>query len=120
MITPIPNLPEHTVGFTASGKVTGTDYESTIIPTVEAALKNHLEVNLIYHLGPDFEGFDAAAVWDDAKLGLSHITSWNRIAVVTDIAWIGTGVRAAGFLMPCEVKLYPNAELQSALDWVSD
>ena len=119
MIESIPHLPGHVIGFTASGKVTGSDYESTIIPTVEEALKSHLEINLIYHLGPDFTGFDAAAVWDDTKLGLSHITSWNRIAVVTDVSWIGTGVRTAGFLMPCEVKLYPNKELQNALDWVS-
>ena len=119
MITPIPNLPEHALGFTASGKVTGSDYENIIIPTVENALKNHFEINLLYHLGPDFEGFDAAAVWDDAKLGLGHITSWNRIAVVTDVAWVSMGVRAAGFLMPCEVKIYAHADIQCAIDWVS-
>ncbi|MEJ6701961.1 MAG: hypothetical protein QNL01_13480 [Akkermansiaceae bacterium] len=37
MIEPIPQLPDHTLGFTASGKVTGSDYEQHIIPAVEAA-----------------------------------------------------------------------------------
>ncbi len=120
MITPIKNLPEHALGFTASGQVTGDDYEQHIIPAVEAALKTHEKLSLIYHLGPDFTGFNAAAVWDDAKLGLGHLTSWNRMAVVTDISWIGTGVRAAGFLMPCEVELYTNAQLEEAKAWVSN
>jgi len=120
MITPITQLPKHALGFTASGQVTGEDYKHIIIPTVEDALKEQEKLSLIYHLGPDFAGFDAAAVWDDAKLGFGHLTSWKRLAVVTDIPWIGTGVRAAGFLMPCEVKLYSNAELADAIAWISE
>jgi hypothetical protein len=120
MITPIDNLPEHALGFTASGKVTGEDNETIIIPTVEAALQEKGKLSLIYHLGPDFTGFDAAAIWDDAKLGLGHITSWNRLAVVTDVSWIGTGVRVAGFLMPCEVKLYTNNQFSDAINWICE
>ena len=119
MITPIENLPETTIGFTASGKVTGDDYEQIIIPAVEAALKKYGKISMIYHLGPDFTGFDAAAVWDDAKLGFGHLTSWKRLAVVTDVSWVGTGVRVAGFLMPCEVKLFRNTELNEGIEWIT-
>jgi len=120
MITPIENLPAATIGFTASDKVTGDDYEQIIIPQVEAALKEHGKLSMVYHLGPDFTGFDAAAVWDDAKLGFGHLTSWKRLAVVTDISWVGTGVKVAGFLMPCEVKLFSNTELSNAITWISE
>jgi hypothetical protein len=120
MIESIPNLPDHVLGFTASGKVTGIDYESTIIPAVEELLKSHPKINLVYHIREDFKGYDAAAVWDDAKIGLKHLTSWNRIAVVTDVSWIQTGVKAVGFLMPCEVKLYPNTHLDEAIAWASE
>lgn len=120
MIERIPNLPDHVLGFTATGKVTGTDYESTIIPAVEQCLKTHLEINLIYHIRENFEGFDAAAVWDDAKVGLKHLTSWNRIAVVTDIPWIKTGVKAVGFILPCEVQIYSNTQLDEAIAWASE
>lgn len=120
MIKLIPNLPGHVLGFTASGKVTGIDYESTIVPAVEKTLENHPKISLIYHLGEDFQGYDAAAIWDDTKIGLKHLTSWNRIAVVSDVSWIQTGVKAAGFLMPCEVKLYPNTRLDEAIAWASE
>lgn len=120
MIERIPNLPGHVLGFTASGKVTGTDYESTIIPAVEECLKTHLQINLIYHITENFQGFDAAAVWDDAKVGLQHLTSWNRIAVISDIPWIQTGVKAVGFVLPCEVQLYSNEQISEAIAWASE
>jgi len=120
MITPIENLPAASIGFTASGKVTGDDYEQIIIPKVEAGLKEYEKLSMVYHLGPDFTGFDAAAVWDDAKLGIGHLTSWKRLAVVTDVSWVSTGVRVAGFLMPCEVKLFSNTELADAIAWISE
>ena len=41
-------------------------------------------------LGPDFLGFTAAAMWDDAKIGLAHWNAWERVAVVTDVPWVAT------------------------------
>lgn len=120
MIEIIPQLPDHVLGFRAFGKVTGSDYEQVLIPAVDKALKTHLEINLVYHIGEDFEGFDATAVWDDAKVGLQHLTAWNRIAVVTDLSWIRTAIKAVGFVMPCEVQLYSHAQLDEALAWASD
>ena len=36
MIERIPNLPDNVLGFTATGIVTASDYESVIVPAVEA------------------------------------------------------------------------------------
>ncbi|MEJ6570988.1 MAG: STAS/SEC14 domain-containing protein [Akkermansiaceae bacterium] len=77
-------------------------------------------MNLIYHIREDFTGFDMAAAWDDTKMGLKHLTSWHRLAIVSDVPWIRTGVRAVGFLMPCEVRIFPIAELSEATDWVCE
>ncbi|HKK14495.1 MAG TPA: STAS/SEC14 domain-containing protein, partial [Gammaproteobacteria bacterium] len=88
MLEPIPDLPEGVLGFTAKGTVTADDYESTMIPAVEAAIARAGKIRFLYHLGEDFSGFEAGAMWDDARLGLKHLSAWERIAVVTDVDWI--------------------------------
>ena len=49
MIEPIANLPGNVLGFTARGRVTGSDYESTIIPAVEEAFKHERKIRFLYH-----------------------------------------------------------------------
>ena len=61
---------------------------------------------MLYELGDDFQGFSAEAVWDDAKLGLSHLTAFEAVAVVTDVHWITTNVKLFGLLLRCPVKVF--------------
>jgi hypothetical protein len=37
---------------------------------------------------------------------------------VTDVEWLGTATKAMGFMMPGEVRVFPNAELEAARDWL--
>jgi hypothetical protein len=67
MVEKILDLPDNVLGFTAKGTVTTNDYESVIIPEVEALFSRHGKVRFLYHLGEDFSGFEAAAMWDDTK-----------------------------------------------------
>ena len=120
MIQLMQDLPDGVIGFTATGKISGEDYERVIIPAVEAGLKQHSHLSLVYHLGEGFKGFDAAALWDDAKVGLRHLTAWDRVAVVTDVDWIGNAAKAFGFLMPCHVRVFANGELAGARAWVAE
>lgn len=119
MLEPMTGLPGNVAGFSATGKVTGEDYERVLIPIVEEKLEEHSKIRLIYHLGEGVSGFDAAAMWDDAKVGIKHLSSWERIAVVTDIDWIRNAVMLFGFAMPAPVKTFPNRDLDEAIDWVS-
>jgi len=114
------DLPEGVLGFTASGKVTGEDYEKVVVPAVEAGLEQQPRLSLIYHLGERFTGFAAAAMWDDAKIGLKHPTAWDRVAVVTDVDWIRNATKAFGFVMPCHVRTFGNDRLAEARAWVAD
>jgi len=84
MIEKIPDLPDNVLGFTAKRTVTANDYESVLIPAVEEMFSHRDKVRFLYHLGEDFTRLKAAAMWDDAKLGLKHLTDWERIAVVSD------------------------------------
>jgi hypothetical protein len=120
MIEKIANLPDNILGFIAKGTVTAKDYESVIIPAVEALFSQRSKVRFLYHLGKDFSGFEAAAVWDDAKLGLKHLTGWERIAVVSDVDWIRTAVRVFSLAMPGQIRVFQNSDLAEATRWISE
>ena len=120
MIELIEGLPDNVIGFAAKGKITGDDYEEVVIPAIEDHLARHDKVRLLYHCGPEMTGFDWSAAWDDAKVGLKHMTHWERIAVVTDESWIGNSVRVFGFMMPGHIEVYPNADLDRAKAWVAE
>jgi SpoIIAA-like len=120
MVEMIPNLPENVLGFVAKGTVTANDYEKTIIPAVERMFPRQGKARLLYHLGEDFGGFEAAAIWDDTKLGLKHLTGWDRIAVVSDVEWLRGAIRVFGLVMPGDVRLFHNRELAEATRWVRE
>lgn len=118
MIETISGLPENVVGFEAVGKVSADDYKDVLIPTAEAALKENDRVRLLYVLGERFDGVSPGAMWEDTKLGFEHLRSWERMALVTDAEWIGHTVKAFGWVMPGEVRIFPTAERADAEAWV--
>jgi len=120
MINKIANLPDNVLGFTAKGTVTANDYETVVIPAVEALFSKHRKVRFLYHLGQDFSGFEATAVWDDTKLGLKHLTGWERMAVVSDVEWIRGAIRVFGLAIPGHVRVFHNSELTEAIRWISE
>jgi len=119
MIELMQDVPDNVIAFNATGKVTGDDYETVLIPAMEAAIEKHDKVRALGQLGPDFTGFEASAMWDDTKVGMKHYTSWEKIALVTDTEWIIRSVKVFGFLVPGEIKLFPNDQLDEALTWIA-
>lgn len=78
------------------------------------------KIRLPYVLGPEFDGYSAAAMWDDARIGMAHLFTWERIAVVTDNDAYRGLVKGVGFLMPGQVRLFAVAELDDAKAWVAE
>lgn len=120
MIEVIEGLPDNVLGFKAVGEVTGEDYAQTLIPAVLAMSERLHQVRLLYVLGVEFTGFDAKAMLEDALLGVSRYTAWDRVAVVTDEAWLRLGVKALHLIMPRHFRLYGNAELEQAKAWLAE
>lgn len=120
MVEPIPDLPDNVLGFRAKGTVTAADYESIIIPAVEAGFSQRARLRFLYHLGEDFSGFEAAAAWDDMKLGLKHLSGWERIALVSDVEWIRAALKIFGLAIPGHIRVFHNRELADAIRWVSE
>ncbi len=120
MIKIIQDLPGNNVGFEAIGKVTGKDYETVLIPAVEAKLKEFSKIRVLYYLGSDFTEYDMEALLDDAKIGFKHLKAWERIALVTDIEWVRKAVHLFAFIMPGYVRLFKNNELSNAKKWMAE
>lgn len=88
------------------------------MPDIEAAFALNRKLRVLFYLGEDFSGFDAGAMWDDTKLGFRHLTGWERTALVTDTGWVRAVARMFGFAVPGEFRLFRNAELEPAKQWV--
>jgi hypothetical protein len=120
MIEQMKDLPDNVLGFSAEGVVTGSDYETVIIPAVEAMLSKHRKVRFLYKLGEKFSRFDATAIWADTKVGFKNLASWERIAVVTDVEWVRMAVQMFSFLLYGRVRVFHNSEMEIARRWVGE
>jgi hypothetical protein len=109
----LEGFPDAVTGFVAEGRVTKRDYEDVVIPKLENALREHKKIRCYYELGPKYSGFEPGAAWKDFKLG-----RWERIAVVTDVRWIRTVMKAFRFLVPGEVRVYETAKSSEAKRWI--
>lgn len=119
MIEILESFPDNVVAVSAKGQVTKRDYEDVLIPRVESAFHRHERIRLYYELGPQFSGIDAGAAWEDLKVGVEHLARWERMAIVTDVEWIGHLVSAFRFMMPGQLRLFGTARRQEAQEWIA-
>jgi hypothetical protein len=115
----IEDLPDNVVGIRAVGEVGEDDYEDVLDPAIAAALGRHDKIRLLYVLGSEFTGYEADAMWEDTKLGLKTFTKYDKMAIVTDTSWLRRSVKAFGWLIPGEVKVYPYDQLEQARAWIT-
>jgi hypothetical protein len=120
MLEIIFGMPENVVAVDARGKVTGEDYENVLVPLIEGKLRTFDKIRVLYVLGTYFDSFTAGAMWDDTKIGLKHLTAYERIAVVTNVNWVAGAVKFFSFMMPCPVRVFGNDSLHQAKEWISE
>jgi hypothetical protein len=120
MLKIMNDLPANVLGVYAEGKITGKDYETLLIPFLEEKLKAHNKIRMIYQLGTDFSGFEMSAMLDDAKMGMKHLSAWDKVALVSDHEMINSFAKFFGYLMTCELRIFKNAELEEAKSWVTE
>ena len=120
MIEVMTDLPERVLGLRAGGEVTAEDYKTVLVPAIEGQLTKHRKVRLLYVIGDEFKGYTGGAAWEDAKVGMKHLTSFERVAVVTDIDWIENMIKAIGFAIPGEVRVFDDDDFEDARRWISE
>lgn len=119
MIQRLSNFPSDVVAVLCSGHVTKLEYEAVLVPAVATALRTHPRLRLYYETGHSFS-IDASAIAADVKLGLEHLTRWERVALVTDMEWVCRAVGALGFLLQGDLKIYSLSETARACTWISE
>ena len=120
MIVLLDKFPDNVVAVRAQGLVTGEDYAATLVPAVERKARAHDKVRLLYQIGPDFKRFTTTALWEDAKVGFHHLDSFERIAVVTDVGWIGKLAEGISLASSGRLQVFPLADIENATAWISE
>ena len=112
--TEVDALPLH---YEAVGKVSEDDYRGVLLPAVSAAVERN-DVRLLYILGEDFDSYSPGAMWADTKLWAQHPKAWKRIAIVSDADWLEHSVKAFGWLIPGEIKVFDTDDVDDAKEWL--
>jgi len=120
MLKLLEGLPVNVLGVSGEGKITGNDYETVLIPAIAEKFKANKKLRMLYHLGINFTGFDLSAMLDDAKMGMKHLSAWDRIALVSDHEMINTFAKFFGHMLSCELRIFKNAEIDVAKKWISE
>jgi hypothetical protein len=116
MLKIIEDMPPGTIGFEASGKISDDDYRDVLVPAVKTALEAG-GVRLLYVLA-DGTSYSPGAVWADTKLWAGNLRGWKRVAVVSDADWLENAVKAFGWMMPGEVKVFDDDDVDDAKKWL--
>jgi hypothetical protein len=119
MIEILVGFPENVLAVRCLGMVTKADYETVLIPAIERALGMGAKLGLYLEVEADFSGMEAAAMWEDLKVGAEHRRDWERVAVVTDVHWIELATQLYRLLLPCPVRAFPTARAAEARDWLT-
>lgn len=118
MIRQLDGMPDGVLGFEAGGKLTKSDYTDVLALAVESASAAG-KVRIVLVFSGSFDGMEAGAVWQDLKMGVHDWNAWERIALVTDHAWMRDGLKMFAWAVPGEVKAFENGERDAAIAWAS-
>jgi hypothetical protein len=116
MLEELKGLPVGVIGFEAVGTVEAEDYRDVLEPAIDSAARLG-GIRLVYVMGERFEGYSSKAMWEDSKVGLGHVRSWERTALVSDSDWARHLVQGLGWMFPGKVRQYQLKELDDAIAW---
>jgi SpoIIAA-like len=123
MVEVIPNMPPGTLGFRVSGRLTREDYTGVLVPPLREALDAGGRLRVLYAIGPELH-LEPGALLEDLKLefdlGIRHREVWERIAVVTDLDWLWRAFQLFSWMVPGEIRLFHEGEIDLAKNWLAE
>lgn len=118
MIEVLPQSQGNTLVIKATGKLTDQDYKDTLIPNLESIIRKHGKARVLLDLSEDFEGWEPAAMWDDARFGVTHRNDFEKLGVIGGPRWIEWGLKLGGLMVSGEIKCFSPSEHGQALSWI--
>ena len=119
MLRMIDGMPEGVLGFEATGNLTAQDYTQVLSPALAAATGDGDKIRIVLVFAGEFGGMEPGAVWQDFTMGIHDWNAWERIALVTDHAWMRDGLQMFAWAVPGEVKAYRVSEKDDAVAWAA-
>ncbi|MCG9696859.1 STAS/SEC14 domain-containing protein [Shewanella sp. Isolate11] len=120
MIELLEGFEHDVVAIKARGVLSSDDYQQKLVPEIESKLKDHSTIKLWYEFSDQFEGISVETLWDDAKLGLFHLTDFSRVAIISDSEWITNMAKLLACMAPCPVQIFSKEHLPQALHWLTE
>jgi len=114
----LPQTEGSLVAIKVSATLTAEDYEREWIPRVNDVIAEHGKVRILVYMDETFDGWEAAAIWEDTKFGLAHISGLEKMALVGGPNWIRKLTDLFGPLIPGSYKTFEAGELEAAFEWV--
>jgi hypothetical protein len=118
MIEILPESRGNILIIKAEGKLTDRDYKDVFIPQLESVIREHGKARLLLEMGDDFHGWEAAAAWDDFRLGMTHRKDFEKMGVVGGPRWMEWCMKFGALFVNGEVKSFPASESETALSWI--
>lgn len=113
-------FPDNVIAVNAIGVVSDKDYEEILLPAIKNRLQQYEKVSLLYVFGFEFKDFDVDAPWEDTVLGINNLSKIEKIAVVSNLKEIETGVKLFSIFIPCPVRFYNGQKFLEAKAWLTE
>jgi hypothetical protein len=118
MIETLPESQGNVLVLKAEDKLTDRDYKDVLIPSLEEIIRKYGKARLLLDISEDFEGWEPAAMWDDARFGLAHRNDFEKMGVIGGPRWIEWGLKLSSLVVGGEIKCFSPGERGQALNWI--
>lgn len=118
MINVLPESHGNILILRAVNKLTDQDYKEVLIPSLEQIIREHGKARLLIDMGDEFHGWEAAALWDDARFGLTHRNDFEKMGVIGGPKWVEWGLRLGAMIVGGEIRSFPSGERDEAMTWI--
>ena len=119
MIQLMPESHDSLLVFKASEKLTADDYKKRFIPELQKCIDKYERIDLVMEFDEAFKGFEAGAMWEDAKFGTKHRHNFHKIAVVGIPKSVGWMTKVGKHLVDFEIKNFERGHVDDAETWVT-
>jgi len=101
-----------------SGKLTTVDYNQ-FVPEFERLVLQHGKLDALFDI-THFHGWDAAALWEDIKFDLKHLSNFKRLAIVGEKNWQKALATCCKRFTKATVRYFDQADAIEARKWLNE
>ncbi len=120
MLEVMPESTSKILWLRADGRLTDQDYREVFTPRLEAIIREHGKVRLLFHVEPDFRGWTPGALWEDLKLDLKHRGDFEKVALAGAPFWVDALMKLFAPFISGEVRTFLREHLAEAWIWIQE